>query len=157
MVTSDWLGTIGKTTFMVQSWHYSAICLEGLTKTMKHLGQDSRCSRQDSNSVPRRLSLEVTTTTACSICSGKVNKSVNRKLRSSMRKEQVSGTTVKARAWESASSWQTNIRTSEPYMSLGPNCLLTDSLLVMTTDHKEVTYRTFWQGQAHKGQRLTNE
>jgi hypothetical protein len=47
------------------------------------------------------VSLEVTTTLACSICSVKVNKSVNRKLRSSMRKDHVSETTVKTRAWES--------------------------------------------------------
>jgi len=140
------VGTIGKTTFMVHSWHYSAICLEGLTKTTKHLDQDSRCSLQDSNSYLYDVSLEVTTTLACSICSVWVNKSVNGKLRSSMRKEHVSGTAVKAKAWESASRWQTNIPTSEPYMSLGPNCLVTDSHVVMTTDHKEVTYRTFCQG-----------
>jgi len=133
----------------------------GLLKTTKHLGQDCRCSLQDSNSYLDDVSLEVTNTLACSICSVKVNKSVNRKLRSSMRKEHVSGTAVKARAWESASSWQTNMRTSEPYMSLGPNCLVTDShavMMVMTTDYKEVTYRTFRQQQAHnKGQRLINE
>ena len=114
------------------------------------------------------MSLEVRTMLACSIFSVKVNNSVNKKFHSSIRKEHVSGTDVRARAWESASSWQTDIGTSEPYMSLGSNCtvthshvvmthcLVTDSHMVMTKDHKEVTYRTFWEGQAHnKGQRLT--
>jgi hypothetical protein len=89
------------------------------------------------------ISLEVTTTLACSICSVKVSKSVNRKLHSSMRKEHLSEATLKTRAWESASSCQTNVRTSEPYMSLETSCLVTDSLVVMTTDQKEVTCRTF--------------
>jgi len=75
-----------------------------------------------------------------------------------MRKEHVSETTVKSRAWEIVTSWQTNLRTSESYMSFGTNCLVTDSLVVMMTDHKVVTYRTFYQGQAHKErQRLIKE
>jgi hypothetical protein len=103
------------------------------------------------------VSLEVTTTLGCSICSVKVNKSVKRKLRSSMRKEHVSETTVKTRAWESASSWQTNVRTSESYMSVELT-VWWHSLVVMTSDHKDVTYRTFCQGQAHnKRQILIND
>ena len=80
-------------------------------------------------------------------------------------KERVSETTVHIRAMQSALSWQINIRTSESYMSLGPKCLVTNSPVVMTTDHKDVTHapastknRTFCQGQPHnKRQRLTNE
>ena len=87
------------------------------------------------------VSLEGTTTLACFICSVKVYKSVNRKLRSSMRKEHVSESTVKTAAWGSASSWQTSVRTA----SLGINCFVTDSLVVMTTDHKEVTYSSVSQ------------